>query len=258
MVSVDVLLIDDIQFLSNKEKTQEIFLNIFNELVMHNKQIVFTSDQAPKNLINIEARLRSRFAKGLTVDIQEPDYETRMAILQSKLSLKWEEIEFEFLNIIASNIKSNVRELEWALNIILTKKNLSWQEINEKTIYDSLDTLWYNTCSNKMATVEDLSLINIKSVISFEKVVEFVASFYQIWILELKSDIRTKEVSQARQMLMSIAKNHFNWTLEKIWSYFGWKNHATVLYSCKNFSQKIKSDKDLQNNYNILSDKFGF
>ena len=109
---IDILLLDDIQFLGDKDKTQEIFMNIFNEMQNAGKQIVLTSDRAPRELNNIEARLKSRFGLGLVCDISEPDYETRLAILQSKLALKGEYIDAEFLSIIAKNITSNVRELE--------------------------------------------------------------------------------------------------------------------------------------------------
>ena len=110
--SVDVLLLDDIQFLADKDKTQEIFHNIFNDFHMNKKQVIITSDRPPKELNNIEARLKSRFALGLVSDIQPPDYETRIAILQAKLAQKEESIDFDLLAIIANNIKDNIRELE--------------------------------------------------------------------------------------------------------------------------------------------------
>ena len=124
---VDALLIDDIQFLAWKDKTQEIFHNIFNDFHLKKKQIIISSDRPPKELTQIEPRLKTRFALGLVADIQAPDYETRIAILQSKLEIKQETIEPELLEIIAKNITSNVRELEWALNILISRKNLSWK-----------------------------------------------------------------------------------------------------------------------------------
>lgn len=138
---IDVLLLDDVQFLGDKDKTQEIFLNIFNEMQQAGKQIVLTSDRAPRELNNIEARLKSRFGLGLVCDITEPDFETRMAILQSKVALKGEHIDGEFLQVLAQNITSNVRELEGAINIILTKKSLSRQETTIDTVHDCLRTL---------------------------------------------------------------------------------------------------------------------
>ncbi len=252
--NIDVLILDDIQFIAWKDKTQEIFLNIFNDFVSKWKQIVFSSDRPPKELVNIEPRLKSRFSKWLIVDIQKPDYETRMAILQSKLSQKWEKIDFDLLSIIAKHITSNVRELEWALNTLLMKKQLTNCEFNEQIMYECLSTLWY--CKQEQqATNEDIAYMNTSSVLSFSKLVEFVAKYYDISISDLKSSKRTKEITQARQMLMVIAKNYFQWTLEKIWDYFGWKNHASVIYACKNFEKKLKKDKNLSHDYNIIMDQ---
>lgn len=253
--NIDVLILDDIQFLAWKDKTQEIFLNIFNEFVSSWRQIVLSWDQPPKELTNVEPRLKSRFAKWLIVDIQKPDYETRMAILQSKLSRKWENIDFDLLTIIAKHITSNVRELEWALNILLTKKQLTHCEFDEKSMYNCLSTLWYCSNQDQQATAEDISYMNTSSVLSFSKIVEFVSKYYDVAISDLKSSKRSKEISQTRQLLMSIAKNNFWRTLEKIWDYFGGKNHAAVIYACKNFDKKLKKDKNLSHDYNIIIEK---
>ncbi len=253
--NIDVLILDDIQFLAWKDKTQEIFLNIFNDFVTSWKQIILSWDQPPKELINIEPRLKSRFAKWLIVDIQKPDYETRMAILQSKLSRKGEKIDFDLLTIIAKHITNNVRELEWALNVLLTKKNLTHCEFDEKSMYSCLSTLWYYSNDDREATAEDISYMNTSSVLSFSKIVEFVAKYYDLAISDLKSAKRSKEISQTRQLLMVIAKNNFGWTLEKIWDYFGGKNHAAVIYACKNFEKKLKKDNNLSHDYNIIMEK---
>lgn len=252
---VDVLLIDDIQFLSGKEKTQEIFLTIFNELVMNNKQIVMSSDQAPRELSNIEPRLKTRFAKWLVADMQAPDYETRIAILQAKLTQKWETIDFDLLSVFAETITDNVRELEWALNIVLTNKKLTHGELTEDSMIRCLKTLWYNMRWEEMATHEDFAQITTSTIMSFSKVVDFVSKYYSISVSDLKSESRTRAISQARQMLMSIAKNHFNWTLEKIWDYFGGKNHTAVIYACRNFEKKLKKDKIISHDYAVVVDR---
>lgn len=140
---IDVLLLDDIQFLADKDKTQEIFLNIFNEMSNAGKQIVMTSDRAPRELNNIEARLKSRFSTGLVCDITEPDFETRLAILKSKVDLKGEYIDDEHLSILAQHITSNVREIEGAINILVTKKQITRQNIQLEQVYDCLRTLGY-------------------------------------------------------------------------------------------------------------------
>ena len=245
---VDALLIDDIQFLAWKDKTQEIFHNIFNDFQSKKKQIIISSDRPPKELTQIEPRLKTRFALWLVADIQAPDYETRIAILQSKLEIKQETIDSELLWIIAQHITSNVRELEWALNILLTRKKLSWNEISEEDVYACLKTLWYSTEQTNTYTP------NLKSQKNFDSLVEMVANYYSISVSELKSDSRKKEITTARQILMLTAKKHFRRTLEKIWMYFWGKNHATAIYAISNIEKKLKSDEDIQHDYQIFTE----
>jgi len=250
---VDALLIDDIQFLAWKDKTQEIFHNIFNDFHSKKKQIIFSSDRPPRELTEIEPRLKTRFAIWLVADIQAPDYETRIAILQSKLEIKQETIDPELLAIIAQNITSNVRELEWALNILISRKNLSWIEMTEKDVYECLKTLWYSPKSASFVWNPNDQNINSKK--NFDTIVEMVANYYWISVAELKSDSRKKEITTARQILMLIAKKHFRRTLEKIWMYFGWKNHATAIYAISNIEKKLKSDEDIQQDYRIFMER---
>ena len=250
---VDALLIDDIQFLADKDKTQEIFHNIFNDFQSKKKQIIISSDRPPKELLHIEPRLKTRFALWLVADIHAPDYETRIAILQSKLDIKQESIEPELLAIIAQHITTNVRELEWALNILLTRKKLSWNEISEDDVYACLSTLWYST-QHHMSTF-DAANQNEKSIKNFDTIVEMVANYYSISVSEIKSDSRKKEITTARQILMLVAKKHFNRTLEKIWMYFWWKNHATAIYAISNIEKKLKTDSDIQQDYKIFTER---
>ena len=247
---VDVLLIDDIQFLAGKDRTQEIFHNIFNDFHSKKKQIIFSSDRPPRELTEIEPRLKTRFAIWLVADIKAPDYETRIAILQSKLEIKQETIDPELLWIIAQHITSNVRELEWALNFLLTRKAFSWNEVSEDDVYACLETLWYSH-TKPIWWIES----NIKSQKNFDTIVEMVANYYWISVAELKSDSRKKEITTARQILMLIAKKHFRRTLEKIWMYFGWKNHATAIYAISNIEKKLKSDEDIQHDYQIFTER---
>lgn len=246
---VDALLIDDIQFLADKDKTQEIFHNIFNDFQSKKKQIIISSDRPPKELLHIEPRLKTRFALGLVADIHAPDYETRIAILKSKLEIKQETIDSDLLAIIAQHITTNVRELEWALNILLTRKKLSWNEISEDDVYACLQTLGYSPNQPKIYTP------NKNSTKNFDTIVEMVANYYSISVAELKSDSRKKEITTARQILMLIAKKHFRRTLEKIWMYFGWKNHATAIYAISNIEKKLKSDEDIQHDYQIFTER---
>ena len=244
---VDALLIDDIQFLAGKDKTQEIFHNIFNDFQWKKKQIIISSDRPPKELSQIEPRLKTRFALWLVADIQAPDYETRIAILQSKLEIKQETIDPDLLAIIAQHITSNVRELEWALNILLTRKAFSWNEISEEDVNVCLQTLWYSAKQN-------IYTPKWKSQ-NFDTIVEMVANYYSISVAELKSDSRKKEITTARQILMHIAKKHFRRTLEKIWMYFWGKNHAAVIYAISNIEEKLKTDEDIRNDYQIFTER---
>ena len=250
---VDALLIDDIQFLADKDKTQEIFHNIFNDFQSKKKQIIISSDRPPKELLHIEPRLKTRFALWLVADIHAPDYETRIAILQSKLEIKQESIDSELLAIIAQYITTNVRELEWALNILLTRKKLSWNEISEDDVYACLSTLWYST-QHHMSTFDAVNQ-NVKSQKSFDTIVEMVANYYSISVAEIKSDSRKKEITTARQILMLIAKKYFKRTLEKIWMYFGGKNHATAIYAISNIEKKLKTDSDIQQDYKVFTER---
>ena len=249
---VDTLLIDDIQFLAWKDKTQEIFHNIFNDFQAKKKQIIISSDRPPKELTQIEPRLKTRFALWLVADIQAPDYETRIAILQSKLEIKQESIDTDLLAIIAQHIKTNVRELEWALNILLSRKALYWTEITEEDVYACLQTLWYSP--NKPINWNPNEL-NWKSQKNFDTIVEMVANYYSISVAELKSDSRKKEITTARQILMYIAKKHFKRKLEKIWMYFWGKNHAAVIYAIWNVEKMLKSDEDIQQDYQIFTER---
>lgn len=249
---IDILLLDDIQFLGNKDKTQEVFLNLFNEMHNEGKQIVLTSDRPPRELNSIEARLKSRFNLWLVCDIKEPDFETRLAILQAKVALKGDYISSEYLTLIAKHITSNVRELEGAVNILLTKKQFTQEDITIDAVHDCLRTLWYRIQGEQTISLEEMSTLNTRSLMNFWTLVEYVAAYYNLAIADLKSDKRTREISLARQMLMVIAKQEFWRTYEKIGDYFGGKNHATVIYAVKQFPKKLKADPSLNHDYTLV------
>lgn len=250
---VDALLIDDIQFLADKDKTQEIFHNIFNDFQMKKKQIILSSDRPPKELLHIEPRLKSRFALGLVADIQAPDFETRIAILQSKLQGKDEDMDFSFLELIAKHVKDNVRELEWALNILLTRKAVQHAELTIDDVYACLKTLGY-AVTDEIGNKEMAVKSNTKSQQHFSHLVEMVAQYYNLSVNDLKSESRKKEISNARQILMLIAKRNFGRTLEKIGDYFGGKGHAAVIYAINNIEKKCKTDQDISYDYNVFID----
>ena len=208
-----------------------------------------SSDCPPKELIGIESRLRSRFALGLVADIQAPDFETRIAILESKLDMKDEMIDFDLLSLIAEKIKTNVRELEGALNILLTRKKLSGKEVSRDDVEACLQTLGYSTVSK---APEVAFQQNKKSDASFDHIVEMVANYYGLSVAELKSDSRKKEITTARQILMLIAKQYFKRTLEKTSDYFGGKNHATAIYAIKNIEKKLKTDENIRHDFQVF------
>ncbi|MFA5747874.1 MAG: chromosomal replication initiator protein DnaA [Candidatus Absconditabacterales bacterium] len=252
--NVDVLLIDDVQFLANKERTQEIFHNIFNDFQMGKKQIILSSDRPPKELVNIEPRLKSRFSLGLVTDIQAPDFETRIAILQSKMLAKSENFDFEFLEIIAKNIKNNVRELEGALNILITRKKVLNKEISKEDVFACLKTLGYCT-ENKSEITETAIQSNTKSEQNFANLVEMVSKYYNISVSDIKSELKKKEVTNARQILMLLAKKYFDRTLEKVGNYFGGKGHATVIYAINNIESKLKTDSNMAHDMQIFVER---
>jgi len=253
---VDVLLIDDIQFLADKEKTQEIFYNIFNDFQLKKKQIILSSDRPPKELVHIEPRLKSRFALGLVADIQAPDFETRIAILQSKLNAKSEALDFEFLELIAKHIKDNVRELEGALNILITRKKVLHAELTRDDVVACLKTLGYYL-EQEMDNTQKAIQSNTKSIQNFANLVDMVAQYYNVWVNELKSESRRREITVSRQILMLLAKKYFWRTLEKIGDYFGGKNHASVIYAINNTEKKMKTDTDMAHDYQVFVDWLG-
>lgn len=247
--AVDVLIIDDIQFLAEKEKTQEIFHNIFNDLSWKWKQIILSSDRPPRELTLLESRLRSRFSLGLIVDIKKPDFETRAAIAKMKVKEKWETLEYSQIEIIAKYAVDSIREIEWIINILFTKKAFTGH-LTDEDVYSSLKTIWINL-ENPFKN----SYVSHDSA-KFDNIVEFVAGYYNISASDILGESRKKEVSNARQMLMYLAKKSMKWTLEKIWEKFGWKNHSSVIYAINNFEKTLRHDTKISNDYSIVLEEF--
>ena len=267
---IDVLMLDDIQFLAGKTKTQEIFHNIFNDFYAKHKQIVITSDQAPKELTLLETRLQSRFALGLVADIKAPDMETRIAILETKCKKKGEQLDTQHLQLIAQIVDTNVRELEWALNIVLMKKQLLKDNLTEKDIIESLATLGFKTQEHTTTDSYPLPTTRNEECLgeglgvrvwsqtqkkqqhtkhtsqssSLSTIIDNIARYYDIEPQAIIGNDRRKEVSFARQMAMYIAKTQFNRTLQKIGNYFWGKNHASVIYAIKIFEKHLKENPE--------------
>ncbi len=225
--SIDVLIIDDVQFLSGKEKTQDVFFHIFNHLHQNKKQVILTSDKAPVDIIGMEQRLLSRFKWGLSADLQSPGLETRLAILKKKIKNDGIEIPYEVIEYIAYSITTNVRELEGALISLLAQSSLNKKEITIDLAKNMLDKFVKNT-------VREVSIDYIQKV---------VCDYFDIPIETMKSKTRKREIVQCRQLAMYFSKQMTKNSLAMIGKYCGNKDHATVLHACKTVNNLADTDK---------------
>lgn len=251
---IDVLVIDDVQFLSKKEQTQNELYNIFNTLYESNKQIIISWDRAPKELTQLEPRLRSRFEWGITVDIWKPDYETRLAIIQEKAREKEFLLPQDVSEFIAANVTENVRELEWILNQIIAEYELDASAPTLNKVAQKLKKLSFTT---DLIWNNDKLWMPKKTIKSYEDIIDAVSAYFGIekeWILW---EIRKKEFMIPRQVAMYLLKTKLNYTYERIWNIFSGRNHAAVLYSCNKLEQIMKKDKKLLQEINILRDEIG-
>lgn len=230
--NVDVLLVDDIQFIQNKVSTQEEFFHTFNTLAQAGKQIVLTSDRPPKEMVTLDDRLRTRFEWGLLADIQPPDIETRMAIVKRKakslnLSLPDDVVEF-----ISDKLKTNIRQLEGTVKRLSANLVLNGVEPSVDLAQD---------------IIKDIQTSSQPISVQVENIIDHVAKFYGINADEIKSDKKTAVVSLARQVSMYIIRETTDLTLQSIGDYFGGKNYSTVIYSTSNIEKKILEDAGLKN-----------
>ena len=230
--TIDILLVDDVQFLAGKERTQEEFFHTFNALYEAGKQIVVSSDRPPKEIPTLEERLRSRFEWGLTADIQAPDFETRIAILQKKAELSELSVPNEILSYIASKILSNIRELEGALIRVVAFASLNASEISISLVDQALKDL-LEPQKNK----SNLSIGLIKKV---------AAEYCSVKIDDMSAKIRTKEIATARQIAMYLARELTRASLPKIGEEFGGRDHTTVLHAYEKIKSIIKTDPGIQ------------
>ena len=229
--NVDVLLIDDIQFLAGKERTQEEFFHTFNTLYESNKQIVITSDRPPKDLTALEERLISRFEWGLTADIRPPDFETRIAILRKKAQAENLNVPAEVINFIADKISSNIRQLEGALT-----KLVAFSTFNKKELSVSL----------AQNILKDIIPLENKKI-SIDQIQKIVTDYYTIKINSLLSKKRTKDVVLARQVAIYLSRELTDLSLTSIGEAFGRRDHTTIIHSCTKIKNKIKKDKSFKN-----------
>jgi len=238
--SIDVLIIDDVQFLSGKEKTQDIFFHIFNHLHQNKKQVILTSDKAPVDIVGMEQRLLSRFKWGLSAELQRPDYETRVSILKNKLYRDGLEISDEVIDYVAKNVKVNVRELEGAVISLIAQSSFNKKEINLELAKSVVEKFVKNT----------------KREVSIEYIQKIVSEYFQMDVSTLQSKTRKRHIVQARQLAMFFAKKYTKASLASIGSQIGHRDHATVLHACKTVDNLSFTDKQFRKYVEDLSKKF--
>ena len=243
--NIDVLLIDDIQFIIGKESTQEEFFHTFNHLHTLGKQIIISSDKPPKDIETLESRLRTRFEWGLIADISSPDYETRMAILQKKIELDHLEkynIKNDVLDYIAANVKSNIRELEGSLNklIALYKLNNNNNPIDIALAAEAL---------------KDIISSDNRREVTPELILDIVADHFGITVADLKSKKRNSEIAVPRQICMYLMRTMTDTALKGIGAVLGGKDHSTVNYGVEKIAKDIESDEMMANTINIIKKK---
>jgi chromosomal replication initiator protein len=225
--AMDVIIMDDVHNFAGKEKTQDIFFHIFNHLHQSGKQIILTSDKPPKDLAGVEERLLSRFKWGLSADLQVPDLETRMAILKKKMYTDGIELPGEVIEYVAHNIDNNVRELEGAMVSLLAQSTLNRKEIDLGLAKSMLKNFIKNSSRE----------------ISMEYIQKLVCEYFEVPVEMVKSKTRKREIVQARQISMYLAKSHTKTSLKSIGAFFGGRDHSTVIYACQTVEDLIDTDK---------------
>ena len=239
---IDVLIVDDIQFLANKTKTQEIFFHIFNQLHQNGKQIILTSDRPPKDLAGMEDRLISRFKWGLSADLQIPDFETRVAILESKMNREGVELSNDVIEFICYNIQNNIRELEGVLVSLIAQSSLNSRDIDVDLAKEVIKNFVKQI--NKEITVEFIQTL--------------VADHFDVPVDKLAGKTRKRHIVIARQLSMYLAKNLTDKSLKAIGENFGGRDHSTVIYSCKTVQDLMETDMIFKDTVAELEKKLSF
>jgi len=236
---IDVLVIDDVQFLSGKTGTQDVFFHIFNHLHQNGKQVILTSDKAPVDMQDIEQRLLSRFKWGLSAELQTPDFETRVSILKNKLYRDGVEMPEDIIGYVAKNIKTNVRELEGAIISLIAQSSFNKKEITIDLAKQVVEKFVKNT----------------KREVSIDYIQKIVSDYFQMDVDTLQSKTRKRHIVQARQLAMFFAKKYTKASLASIGSQIGKRDHATVLHACKTVDNLSSTDKQFRKYVEDLSKK---
>ena len=238
--NIDALLIDDIQFVIGKERTEEEFFHTVNDLYQAGKRIIISSDRPPKDFTNIEDRIKSRFGNGMMAEINPPDYETRMAILKKRCELEHEHLSDEILDYIATNVNSNIRELEGAYKKVTALNKLV--NVNTEATLDIAKN-----------ALKDIINPNVKNVITIDSIIDVVASHYELSIDQICSANRSSNVAYPRQIAMYLCKQLTPASLKEIAAKLGKKDHSTILHGIKKIEEDLEAEKKA--NKNDLSNK---
>jgi len=230
--TIDVLLIDDIQFIAGKEATQEEFFHTFNALHGQSKQVVISSDRPPKSLVTLEDRLRSRFEWGLTADIQPPDFETRAAILRAKADVMRRAMPSEVIDVVARRVQSNIRELEGALNRVCAYADVLGLPLNADTAAGAI-----------------ADLLPRRHTLNAAKIMETVAHYYSVSVDEIMGRDRSKEIMLPRHMAMYLVREETDASLPEIGQTLGGRDHTTVLHGCDKMSNLIETDDNIRRQF---------
>ena len=229
-MKVDVLVIDDVQFLSGKEKTQDTFFHIFNHLHQLGKQIIMTSDRPPRELEGLQDRLLSRFKWGLTADLQAPDLETRIAIIQKKLQHEGVFIDDDVIEYVAHSVSTNVRELEGVIISLMAQASLTRKQIDVELAKNTLRNI----------------VIEQSREISIDTVMDVVADHFKVTVADLKSKSRKKEIVYPRQVAIYLAKEYTDLPLKSIGVHFGGRDHSTIIHSVQTITELVETDRSVE------------
>lgn len=249
---VDCLVIDDIQFLAGKGRTQEEFFHTFNELYHENKQIIISSDKPPSDLEGVEDRLVSRFEMGMIVDVTFPDYETCLAILMAKAQELQSMISMEVLEFIAVNINSSIRELEGILTQVIAQSRLEGAPPTIHSVTKILQKLGKLSLNSSLLNSNSSSSDDRSVVLTASQIIESVAAFFSLTKFDLIGTRRTRDIMIPRQICIYILRNDFNLSFEKIGNEFGGRNHTTIMHACQKVEKDLKKDVKLNNLVNSI------
>ena len=248
-----MLIVDDIQFLAQKQQTQIEFFHTFNELYQAKKQIILSSDRPPKELSQLEARLQSRFEWGMIVDVQLPDFETRCAILQSKCQERGIILSHEVIEFIAHNVQSSIRELEGVL-----QQAIALYELNNVTpTVKTIGPLLMKLNRNQRLVGYHMDQGHRQKATSVEDIMNVVAPFFHVTGEDILGDTRKKEIVHARSIVMYVAKMDLNMTYERIGELMGGRLHSTVMHACNKVEKEMKKDENFKRDVNGLRLELG-